>query len=150
MKRRIDGVTYNTQSAVKIATSIDDEMTLYQNCAGVFFVVGEIDKPYRDEGGKWQTRTSQKWKVVGDAAKARAWCERYGLVIVRDIADDLEMPPEPADRAKGARSGEGGQGRVRRARGTCGDCVEDKIEGLAIGKQAGETTTLTQPRAREI
>ena len=100
MKRRIDGVTYNTQSAVKIATSIDDEMTLYQNCAGVFFAVNEIDKPYRDEGGKWQTRTSQKWKVVGDAAKARAWCERYGLVIVRDIADDLEMPPEPADGEK--------------------------------------------------
>ena len=97
MKRRIDGVTYNTQSAVKIATSIDDEMTLYQNCAGVFFVVGEIDKPYRDEGGKWQRRTSQKWKVVGDAAKARAWCQRYGLVIVRD---DLEMPPEPADGEK--------------------------------------------------
>jgi hypothetical protein len=101
MKRRIDGVTYNTQRAVKIATSIDDEMTLYQNCVGVFFVVDEIDKPYRDEGGKLQTRSSQKWKVVGDAANARAWCERHGLVIVRDIADDLEMPPEPADRAKG-------------------------------------------------
>jgi hypothetical protein len=40
--------------------------------------------------------TSQKWKVVGDAAKARAWCERYGLVIVRDIVDALEMPPEAA------------------------------------------------------
>jgi hypothetical protein len=100
MKRRIDEVTYNTQSAVKIATSICDEMTLYQNCAGVFFVVDEIDKPYRDEGGKWRTRTSRKWKVVGDAAKARAWCERYGLVIVRDIIDDLEMPPEPADGEK--------------------------------------------------
>jgi hypothetical protein len=100
MKRRIDGVTYDTQSAIKIATAIDDEMTLYQNCAGVFFVVDEIGTPYRDRGGKWQTRTSQKWKVVGDAAKARAWCERYGLVIVRDIVDDLEMPPEAADGEK--------------------------------------------------
>ena len=100
MKRRIDGVTYNTQKAIKIATAIDDQMTLYQNCAGVFFVVDEIGTPYRDRGGKWQTRTSQKWKVVGDAAKARAWCERYGLVIVRDIVDDLEMPPEPIDGEK--------------------------------------------------
>ena len=96
MKRSIDGVTYNTQSAIKIAAATDDEMTLYQNCAGVFFVVGEIDTPYRDQGGKWQTRTSQKWKVVGDAAKARAWCEHHGLVIVRDIIDDLKMPPEAA------------------------------------------------------
>jgi hypothetical protein len=94
MKHSIDGVTYNTQSAIKIATATDDEMTLYQNCAGVFFVVGEIDTPYRDQGGKWQTRTRQKWKVVGDATKARAWCERYGLVIVRDVIDDLEVPSE--------------------------------------------------------
>jgi hypothetical protein len=100
MKRKIDGVTYDTQSAVKIATSIDDEITLYQNCAGVFFVVDEIDKPSHDENGNWHTRTSQKWKVVGDAAKARAWCERYGLVVVRDTVDDLEMPPEPIDGEK--------------------------------------------------
>jgi hypothetical protein len=93
-------VIYDTQSAIKIATAIDDQMTLYQNCAGVFFVVDEIDTPYRDEGGKWQTRTSQKSKVVGDAAKARAWCERHGLVIVRDIGDDLEMPPKATDGEK--------------------------------------------------
>ena len=96
MKRIIDGVTYNTQSAIKVATTTDDEMTLYQNCARVFFVVAEIDTPYRDQGGKWQARTSQKWKVIGDAAKARAWCERHGLVIVRDIVDVLEVPPEAA------------------------------------------------------
>ena len=96
MKRIIDGVTYNTQSAIKVATDTDDEMTLYQNCAGVFFVASEIDTPYRDQSGKWQTRTSQKWKVVGDAAKARAWCERHGLVIVRDIIDGLKVPPEAA------------------------------------------------------
>jgi hypothetical protein len=96
MKRIIDGVTYNTQSAIKVATATDDQMTLYQNCAGVFFVVAEIDTPYREQGGKWQTRTSQKWKVVGDAAKARAWCERYGLVIVRDTIEDPEVPPEAA------------------------------------------------------
>ena len=100
MEHRIDGVTYNTQKAIKIATAIDDQMTLYQNCAGVFFVVDEIDTSYRDQRGKWQTRTSQKWNVIGDAAKARAWCERYGLVIVRDIVDDLEMPPEAADGEK--------------------------------------------------
>ena len=100
MEHRIDGVTYNTQKAIKIATAIDDQMTLYQNCAGVFFVVDEIHTSYRDQRGKWQTRTSQNWNVIGDAAKARAWCERYGLVIVRDIVDDLEMPPEPADGEK--------------------------------------------------
>jgi hypothetical protein len=69
MKRIIDGVTYNTQSVIKVATATDDEMTLYQNCAGVFFVVAEIDTPYRDQGGKWQSALARSGRWLATPRK---------------------------------------------------------------------------------
>ena len=100
MKRIIDGATYNTDTATEIAKGSyrDDssaavtESVLYQTRTGVYFQVEETTTQYRDRRGEVQTRTEYDWHVVGDANKARDWCEEYGLTITRDIED---MPDEP-------------------------------------------------------
>lgn len=99
MKRIIDGVTYNTDTATLVASSSETdedvgtvaEYSLYQNRAGVYFNVDEITTTYRARDGETKERTNYEWSVVGDAARARDWCEQYGLTIIRDIED---MPPE--------------------------------------------------------
>lgn len=99
VKRIIDGATYNTETATLIASgaSEDDRLgtatdhELYQNRAGIFFAIEEVTKEYKDRDDEWQERTTSEWYVVGDAVKARNWCERNRLTIHRDIDD---MPPE--------------------------------------------------------
>lgn len=99
MKRIINGVTYNTETATLIAevTFTDEgsgtvtEAALYQNRAGVYFDVDTITTKYRARHGDAQERVGYEWYEVGDAAAARAWTEKYEMTIVRDIED---MPPE--------------------------------------------------------
>ena len=69
------------------------ETNLYQNRSGLYFCVDTITVAYRDRHGEIKERIDHEWNVVGDAAKARAFCEEYALTIDRDIED---MPPEAA------------------------------------------------------
>jgi hypothetical protein len=99
MKRIIDGVTYNTKTAALVAEGIYEneargettEIKLYQSIGRVFFTVEVMTRAWRDQKGASQERMFRDWRVVGDAANARALCEREGLTIIRDIGD---MPPE--------------------------------------------------------
>lgn len=97
MKRIIDGVTYNTDTATLVAQSVienegvTNDCDLYQNRAGVYFGVDKVTAPYRDKRGEWQERISYDWTAVGDAAAARKYAEQYNMTILRDIED---MPPE--------------------------------------------------------
>jgi hypothetical protein len=98
VKRIIDGATYNTQTATLIAEGTSEdanwgtaEQELYQNRAGIFFAIEKVTKEYKDRNDEWRERTTSEWYVLGDAVKARNWCERNGLTILRDIDD---MPPE--------------------------------------------------------
>jgi hypothetical protein len=97
MKRIIDGVTYNTDTATLVAQSVienegvTNDCDLYQNRAGVYFGVDKVTAPYRDKRGEWQERITYDWTAVGDAAAARKYAEQYGMTILRDIED---MPPE--------------------------------------------------------
>lgn len=97
MKRIIEGVTYNTDTATLVAeTTFEDEgvtteCELYQNRAGVYFGIDTVTTPYKDKRGEWQERVSYDWTAVGDAAAAREYVEKYSMTITRDIDD---MPPE--------------------------------------------------------
>ena len=100
MKRIIDGATYNTDTATRVAEGtyedeqrgVTSETSLYQNKAGVFFSVEEIETTYYDRNREEErTRETTEWEVVGDASKATAYCERLGLNILRDFTD---FPPE--------------------------------------------------------
>ena len=97
MKRIIDGATYNTDTATLVASGRADhdpevvETGLYQNRSGVYFAVDTITVTYRDRRGEIRERVDHEWEVVGDAAKARQYCEKYALTVDRDIDD---MPPE--------------------------------------------------------
>jgi hypothetical protein len=99
MKKIIDGATYNTDTATKVAEGtwedqsrgIAVERELYQNRAGVYFTVAKVTHRYKDRYGDWQERESYEWEVVGDAAEARDLCEREDMTILQDIGD---MPPE--------------------------------------------------------
>ena len=99
MKRIIDGATYNTDTATLVASGRADndpqvvETVLYQNRAGLYFCVDTITVSFRDRHGEIKERVDHEWNVVGDAAKARAFCEEFALTIDRDIED---MPPEAA------------------------------------------------------
>jgi hypothetical protein len=101
MKRIIDGVTYNTETATVVAEGssedenrgVASETTLYQTRTGVFFSVEQIESTWHDQNrGEWRTRKATEWEVVGDTAKAVEACEQLGLVIVRNFGD---LPPEP-------------------------------------------------------
>lgn len=99
MKRIIEGATYNTETATLVASGRAEndpevvETGLYQNRSGVYFAVDTITVTYRDRRQEIKERVDYEWEVVGDAAKARQYCEKYALTINRDIED---MPPEAA------------------------------------------------------
>jgi hypothetical protein len=107
MKRIIDGVTFNTDTATEVAEGVWEDQdrgivattTLYQNRAGVFFSVEEIEQTFRHPSdGEWRSRKSYDWTKVGSAPDAIEFCQKVNLTITREI-DDLPPEAEPGDAA---------------------------------------------------
>ena len=95
MKRIINGKTYDTNTATRVAENTQHDnrgqavrTALYQANDAVFFAVEEIEREHRNNGD-WHARTSYEWQVVGDAGDARRFCEKRGLTIFANIEDVL-------------------------------------------------------------
>lgn len=103
MKRIIDGVTYNTDTSTRLATSEYDATynhqdypglgTLYQTRGGAFFVHEQIDLGHDDDGDRilrdrfeaLSSEQAQRWLMTGE---------------VEVVHNPFEDPPEAAAEAE--------------------------------------------------
>ena len=99
MKRIIDGVTYNTATATKIAASEFNERgvggpvgqdVLYQTRGGAFFIATHEVVTYRDRDGEWQSKEQNEVTPMSRNF-AQAWALKGDVELFSDFFGE---PPE--------------------------------------------------------
>lgn len=105
MKRIINGVTYNTETAAVVArydyTDADGwetEATVYQTRGGALFQVHVWDEEAKDARGDWQKKRKVLFEPMNRAALVKLIAETNGLEIVDNSV--LEDPPEATAETK--------------------------------------------------
>lgn len=102
MKRIIDGVAYNTETAIKVARlEFDASVTggtrgfevLYQTRGGAFFRHVQEVVAYQDRNREWQERETNQFEAM-TRDKAHAWVmEQNDVKLLSDVFGE---PPEAA------------------------------------------------------